>query len=62
MVIFMTVKSHLANLKQSATLVINEISKTMFRAGKDIVYPFGLILLLIFGYLNFKRSKSEHLH
>ena len=32
------------------------------RPDKDIVYPFGLILLLIFGYLNFKRSKSEHLH
>ncbi len=31
------------------------------RPDKDIVYPFGLILLLIFGYLNFKRSKSEHL-
>ena len=42
MVIFMTVKSHLANLKQSATLVINELSKTMFRAGKDVVnFGFG---------------------
>jgi TRAP transporter 4TM/12TM fusion protein len=30
------------------------------RPDKDIVYPFALLLLLIVGYLNFKRSKSPN--
>jgi len=27
------------------------------RPDKDIVYPFALLLLLIFGYFNYRRSK-----
>jgi len=27
------------------------------RPDKDIIYPFGLMLLIIFGYLNYRRKE-----
>ena len=29
------------------------------RPNKSIVYPFALISLLVFGYLNYRRKKTE---
>ncbi|MEK9545544.1 MAG: DUF3394 domain-containing protein, partial [Pelagibacteraceae bacterium] len=39
--------------------IITEIkTENPLRPDKDIVYPFALILLAIFGYLNYKKQRS----
>ena len=38
--------------------IISEFKiENLNRPNKAIVYPFAIILLLIFGYLNFRRKK-----
>ena len=39
--------------------VISEFKiENLERPNKAIVYPFALMLLFVFGYLNYKREKS----
>ena len=41
--------------------IISEFKvENLSRPNKSIVYPIALILLLIFGYLNYKRKTINH--
>ena len=50
-------KDVVKNLEPSLTLRINEISKKLESEGKKIIYPLAILLLIIFGYLNYRRKE-----
>jgi len=60
-------KDVVKNLEPSSTLRINEISKKLESEGKkiykfgrpnkEIIYPLAILLLIIFGYLNYRRKE-----
>jgi len=43
--------------------IISELKvENLNRPNKAIIYPFSILILIIFGYLNYRKKNTQHLN